>query len=128
MTHESALKMALAFVLALVSVSDSDSLGDDSRNQLPKQQHRTSNAPFLKPAEAVAKMSIPDGFEVSIFAAEPDIAEPIAFCFDHRGRMWIAENFRHVGNTLTTRSAGSRFWKTPTVTESLIIKRLSPTS
>ncbi len=68
---------------------------DDARNTLPKQQHKTSDAPFLKPDEAVAKMSIPPGFEVSVFAAEPDIAEPIAFCFDDRGRMWIAENFNY---------------------------------
>jgi putative membrane-bound dehydrogenase-like protein len=56
---------------------------------------KTSNAPFLKPAEAVAKMSIPEGFEVKIFAAEPDIGEPIAFCFDDRGRMWVAENLNY---------------------------------
>jgi putative membrane-bound dehydrogenase-like protein len=64
-------------------------------NTLPKKQHKTSKAPFLKPAEAVAKMAIPEGFEVSIFASEPDIAEPIAFCFDDRGRMWVAENFNY---------------------------------
>ncbi|MCA9140645.1 MAG: dehydrogenase, partial [Planctomycetales bacterium] len=62
---------------------------------LPKQQHRTSDAPFLKPAEAVKKMSIPDGFDVSIFAAEPDLAEPIAFCFDDRGRLWVVENMNY---------------------------------
>ncbi|MEO2027253.1 MAG: PVC-type heme-binding CxxCH protein [Fuerstiella sp.] len=67
----------------------------ESRNKLPKKQHKTSNAPFLKPDQAVAEMSIPDGFEVSIFASEPDIAEPIAFCFDDRGRMWVAENFNY---------------------------------
>ncbi len=67
----------------------------DSRNTLPQKQHRTSDAPFLKPDEAVAKMAIPDGFDVSIFAAEPDIAEPIAFCFDGRGRLWVAENFNY---------------------------------
>lgn len=67
----------------------------DHRNELPKKQHRDSDAPFLKPAEAVAKMAIPDGFEVSVFASEPDIAEPIAFCFDDRGRMWVAENFNY---------------------------------
>jgi putative membrane-bound dehydrogenase-like protein len=67
----------------------------DSKNKLPKKQHRTSNAPFLKPAEAVKKMAIPDGFDVSIFASEPDIAEPIAFCFDHKGRIWVAENFNY---------------------------------
>ena len=62
---------------------------------LPKKQHRTSNAPFLTPEEAVDKMSIPEGFDVSIFASEPDLAEPIAFCFDDRGRMWVAENFNY---------------------------------
>ena len=51
------------------------------------QQHKNSDAPFLKPAEAVAAMDIPEGFEVSIFAAEPDIGEPIAFTFDDRGRV-----------------------------------------
>ncbi|MBQ12744.1 MAG: hypothetical protein CMJ45_14485 [Planctomyces sp.] len=65
------------------------------RNRLPRQQHKSSNAPFLKPGEAVKAMSIPRGFDVSIFAAEPDIAEPIAFCFDDRGRLWIAENFNY---------------------------------
>ncbi|MEC9094038.1 MAG: PVC-type heme-binding CxxCH protein [Planctomycetota bacterium] len=83
----------VAFVFSSAMVSEGWS--QDKRNQLPKKQHRTSNAPFLKPAEAVAKMAIPEGFEVSIFAAEPDIAEPIAFCFDHRGRMWVAENFNY---------------------------------
>jgi len=68
---------------------------DDSRNQLPKKQHKDSDTPFLKPAEAVSKMVIPDGFQVSVFAAELDIAEPIAFCFDDRGRVWVVENFNY---------------------------------
>lgn len=59
-------------------------------------EQKTSNAPFLKPAEAVAKMSIPKGFQVDVFAAEPDIGEPIAFCFDDRGRMWVVENMNYV--------------------------------
>lgn len=65
------------------------------RNELPKKQEKRSDAPFLKPAEAVAKMAIPDGFDVTVFASEPDIAEPIAFCFDDRGRLWVAENFNY---------------------------------
>ena len=65
------------------------------QNLLKKEQHRTSNAPFLKPEEAVAKMSIPEGFDVSIFASEPDLAEPIAFCFDDRGRLWVVENLNY---------------------------------
>lgn len=65
------------------------------RNELPKKQEKRSDAPFLKPAEAIAKMAIPDGFDVTVFASEPDIAEPIAFCFDDRGRLWVAENFNY---------------------------------
>lgn len=60
------------------------------------KQHRTSNAPFLKPQEAVAKMDVPSDFEVSIFASEPDIGEPIAFTFDDRGRIWVVENYNYV--------------------------------
>ena len=57
---------------------------------------KTSKAPFLKPAEALAKMDIPEDFEVSVFAAEPDIGEPIAFTFDDKGRIWTVENFNYV--------------------------------
>lgn len=60
------------------------------------QKHRTSNAPFLKPKEALAKMDIPDDFEVSIFASEPTIGEPIAFTFDDKGRIWVVENYNYV--------------------------------
>ncbi len=55
----------------------------------------TSNAPFLKPEEAIAKMDIPKGFEVKPFVAEPDIGECIAFCFDDRGRLWTLENHNY---------------------------------
>lgn len=69
---------------------------------------KTSNAPFLTPEQAVAKMDIPEGFDVSIFAAEPDIAEPIAFCFDDRGRIWVVENINYVNRRTHTLSEVSR--------------------
>ena len=55
----------------------------------------TSNAPFLKPDEAIAKMKIADGVEVKAFVGEPDIGEAIAFCFDFRGRLWTLENYNY---------------------------------
>ena len=87
-------KSAPIVVAALMSMT-SIAHAQQPKNKLPKKQHKTSNAPFLKPSQAVAKMSVPEGFEVTVFASEPDIAEPIAFCFDHRGRMWVAENFNY---------------------------------
>jgi putative membrane-bound dehydrogenase-like protein len=51
--------------------------------------------PFLTPEKARAKMTLPDGFRVSTFAAEPDILQPFAFCFDDRGRLWVCENLNY---------------------------------
>jgi putative membrane-bound dehydrogenase-like protein len=42
-------------------------------------------------AEAAAKMKLPPGFKVTLFAGEPDVVQPIAFTFDDRGRMWVVE-------------------------------------
>jgi putative membrane-bound dehydrogenase-like protein len=45
------------------------------------------------PAESSAKrLRLSDGFEARLFAADPQIAKPIAMAFDARGRLWIAES------------------------------------
>jgi putative membrane-bound dehydrogenase-like protein len=45
----------------------------------------------LSGAEAAAAMEVPDGFRVTLAAAEPDVVRPIAFTLDDRGRMWVVE-------------------------------------
>lgn len=51
---------------------------------------------YLKPAETVAAMTLPEGFRAQLFAGEPDVAQPIAFCMDARGRLWIVENYSYL--------------------------------
>ena len=46
--------------------------------------------PFT-PLEAAKTMQVPKGFNVTLFAGEPNIKQPIAFCIDDRGRLWVAE-------------------------------------
>ncbi len=43
------------------------------------------------PEDAAKAMQIPDGFSVDLIASEPDLSQPIAMCFDARGRIWVAE-------------------------------------
>ena len=50
------------------------------------------DAAFLSPEEAVRTMTVQDGFAVNMYASEPMITQPMAFCWDDRGRLWIAEN------------------------------------
>jgi putative membrane-bound dehydrogenase-like protein len=47
------------------------------------------------PAESLAKLTLPPGFQATIFAAEPDVQNPIAMAWDSRGRLWIAENYTY---------------------------------
>jgi putative membrane-bound dehydrogenase-like protein len=53
-------------------------------------------------AEAAAKFKLPPGFKATVFAAEPDVQNPIAMAWDARGRLWIAENYTYA-------EAGVRF-------------------
>jgi putative membrane-bound dehydrogenase-like protein len=55
----------------------------------------------LPPNEAARTMTVPDGFQVTLFAGEPDVQQPIGFCIDDRGRLWVAEayNYPHHGTT-----------------------------
>lgn len=43
------------------------------------------------PAEQLAGMHVPAGFEVRLFAAEPEIAKPLNLAFDARGRLWVTQ-------------------------------------
>lgn len=53
----------------------------------------------LAPLEAAAKMVVPPGFKVSLFAGEPDVHQPINFCIDDRGRLWVAEAYSYPNHT-----------------------------
>src|SRR5947209_13108846 len=45
----------------------------------------------LSPGKAARAMALPDGFRAPGFAAEPQVVQPISFCTDARGRLWVAE-------------------------------------
>ena len=51
-----------------------------------------ADIPFLAPEAAARQMTVPAGFRVTLFAGEPDVTQPIAFCIDDRGRLWVVEN------------------------------------
>ncbi|HTI72373.1 MAG TPA: PVC-type heme-binding CxxCH protein [Candidatus Limnocylindria bacterium] len=46
----------------------------------------------VSPTEACKFAILPPGFEMQVFAAEPDVVQPIAFCQDEKGRVWVAQN------------------------------------
>jgi putative membrane-bound dehydrogenase-like protein len=49
----------------------------------------------LAAAEAARAMTAPPGFSVKLLAAEPEVRQPIAMCFDDRGRLWVVECYAY---------------------------------
>jgi hypothetical protein len=43
---------------------------------------------------AISAFRIPDGMEMDVFAAEPQVASPVAICIDEKGRVYAAEEYR----------------------------------
>ncbi len=46
--------------------------------------------PYLSPPEERRAFVVADGFEATLFASEPMIANPVQMAFDERGRVWVA--------------------------------------
>ncbi len=69
--------------------------GPKTPARLEESPQRKQMADGLPPLEAAEAMSAPAGFSVKLLAAEPDVRQPIAFCFDDRGRLWVAECYAY---------------------------------
>jgi putative membrane-bound dehydrogenase-like protein len=81
----------------------------ERRKDLKPFEYKEANVPFysppgnqgskewnrmqlpVEPAESARHLVVPPGFEVKLFASEPEITKPIAMAWDARGRLWIAE-------------------------------------
>jgi putative membrane-bound dehydrogenase-like protein len=60
----------------------------------PYDSERVEGSPM--PAEEAARsMKLPPGFNATVFAAEPEVRNPIACAWDPRGRLWVVENFTY---------------------------------
>lgn len=49
----------------------------------------------LSPEAAAKAMTVPPNFQVTLFAGEPDVQQPIAMAIDDRGRLWVAEAYSY---------------------------------
>lgn len=48
---------------------------------------------YLSPEESIAKINVPEGYELNVFASEeqfPDLANPVQMQVDSQGRLWVA--------------------------------------
>lgn len=51
------------------------------------------------PQESLKMLKLPSGFKATLFAAEPNVQNPIGMAWDAKGRMWVAENYTYAERT-----------------------------
>ncbi|HXJ55213.1 MAG TPA: PVC-type heme-binding CxxCH protein [Verrucomicrobiae bacterium] len=92
--------VVILLLSAALSLQAEDPLPNVERLQSsPVLRHLRPNpmpqAPRTGPEQTLAQMYVPEGFRVDLVAAEPDLQQPIAFAFDERGRIWVAEAYSY---------------------------------
>jgi quinoprotein glucose dehydrogenase len=64
--------------------------------------------PSQEGQQAIRRFQLPHGCKVDLVAAEPLLANPVCFCFDGKGRLFVAETFRMHAGVTDDRSHG--YW------------------
>lgn len=84
----------LAFLSCALALSLVPNLAAQKGRQL-SGQHAPATTPALSPGEAQKKFTVPEGFQVRLFASEPDVINPVAMTWDDRGRLWVVELYEY---------------------------------
>ncbi|MFQ3168916.1 MAG: putative membrane-bound dehydrogenase-like protein [Limisphaerales bacterium] len=67
----------------------------EKRDNIPNYERRPKPLEYqlpLPPEESLKYTQVPVGFRMELFAAEPDVINPIYMTWDERGRLWVVES------------------------------------
>jgi quinoprotein glucose dehydrogenase len=92
-------RLAVMFIAGISAVS-SQTLELQPMDRLP--------TPVIDPASddaqlAIQRFSLPQGLQAKLWAAEPMLANPVAFDFDEKGRLFVSETYRYRSSVLDIR-------------------------
>lgn len=83
------MQKLLPLLFVALSAGAADKPKYDPLNDKGRPVATTESVPA---AEAAKRMTLPPGFSAQLVASEPEVAQPIAFTTDDRGRLWVLEN------------------------------------
>jgi putative membrane-bound dehydrogenase-like protein len=82
------------FAICVMTIVSNVCADDLSLPEGIKSNQNPNDVP-LTPQEALKRITVPEGFQVSLFAGEPHVRQPISFAIDDRGRLWVAECYSY---------------------------------
>ncbi|MGN6508558.1 MAG: PVC-type heme-binding CxxCH protein, partial [Chitinophaga sp.] len=81
----------------------------DENNNIPNYEKRDPAPRYQEPLspEASAKLiQVPPGFDLELFASEPDIINPISMAWDEKGRLWVIETVDYPNSVRDDKGTG----------------------
>tara|TARA_R110002074_G_scaffold400203_1_gene595134 strand:+ start:2986 stop:6480 length:3495 start_codon:yes stop_codon:yes gene_type:complete len=88
---------------------DMPTLKYEERANIPNYEKRDPAPKYqlpLSPTESKKLIQVPAGFDVELFASEPDIINPIAMNWDEKGRLWVIETVDYPNTVRNDNSIG----------------------
>ncbi len=82
---ENVVQQVMDYNIPVPVFSEAEIPNYERRDPAPKYQHP------LSPEESMKLVQIPGGFELQLFASEPDIINPMAMAWDDQGRLYVIE-------------------------------------
>lgn len=84
---------ALLLVFALANCTHE--VPEEQENSLDQFSQHIRTTEARSPQDEKLGLRVPDGFEIQLFASEPDIGKPLNMTFDDKGRMWLTQSFEY---------------------------------
>jgi quinoprotein glucose dehydrogenase len=85
---------------AEITASASNTSGLKPPERVPQPQLQPASD---EPLKAMAKFKVAPDMKVSVWAAEPMLGNPVAFCLDEKGVVYTAETYRYRTSALDIR-------------------------
>src|SRR5258708_6914329 len=90
--------VALLLVQSLPAAEIAPEKGDGKSTGLKNEDRQPG--PVVAPASpeaqsALKRIRVPAGLKLDLWAAEPLLANPVAFCLDEQGRVFVSETYRY---------------------------------
>ncbi len=104
------LKSALALIAAVPLASAQSNAADIAGGaHLTLEPDQRIAAPVVDPASdaaerAIGHFKLPADLQAKLWAAEPMLADPVAFAFNEKGQLYVAETHRYRSSVLDIRS------------------------
>ena len=76
---------------------------------IPNYEKRTPAPRYqepLSPEESAKLIQVPVGFDLELFASEPEIINPIAMEWDEKGRLWVVETVDYPNTVMEEKTEG----------------------